>query len=126
MFTRTLPVPETEKQNENYTPEQVEKQVDERGFFLYEWISPDELRMTLERDYLRIVRKSSIPLAIITAIAGFIGFAGGPIGTIVAILFILGIFYGIIGLILALQFFYRSYLYTRGANVVITNNHYVS
>lgn len=126
MLTRTLPNPETKTQDIANTPEQIEKQVDERGFFLYEWISPDELRMTLERDYLRIVRKSSIPLAIITAIAGFIGFAGGPIGTIIAILITLGAFYSIIGLILALQFFYRSYLYTRGANVVITDNHYVS
>lgn len=126
MLTRTLPPSETKIQGEINTPEQVEKQVDERWFFLYEWISPDELRMTLERDYLRIVRKSSIPLAIITAIAGFIGFAWGPIGTIIAILITLGIFYSIIGIILALQFFYRSYLYTRGANVIITDNHYVS
>lgn len=89
MLTRTLPSPEIEIQNQIDTPEYVEKQVEERGFHLYEWISSDELRMTLERDYLQIVRKSSIPLAIITAIAGFIGFAGGPIGTIIAILLIL-------------------------------------
>ena len=66
MLTRTLPLPEEQ------TPEIIQNQVDERGFYLYEWISPDELRMTLERDYLSIVRWASIPLAIITAIAGFI------------------------------------------------------
>ena len=66
MLTRTLPLPEEQ------TPEIIRDQVDERGFYLYEWISPDELRMTLERDYLTIVRWASIPLAIITAIAGFI------------------------------------------------------
>lgn len=58
------------------TPQIIQEQVDERGFYLYEWISSDELRMTLEKDYLNIVRVSSIPLAIVTAIAGFIGFAG--------------------------------------------------
>lgn len=126
MFTRTLPSPEIEIQNQIDTPEYVEKQVDERGFHLYEWISSDELRMTLERDYLQIVRWASFPLAIITAIAGFIGLAAGPIGTILAILAVLGAFYLIIGIILSIQFFYRSYLYTRGANVVITDHHYVS
>jgi len=82
--------------------------------------------MTLERDYLNIVKSASMPLAIITAIAGLIGFSGGIIGTIFAVLGVLGVFYLVVGLILAIKFFYRSYLYTRGANVVITDNHYVS
>ena len=123
MLTRTLPLPEEQKTESLQT---VSETVKERGFYLYEWISSDELRMTLERDYLQIVRWASIPLAIITIIAGFIGFAMGPIGTILAVLGVLGVFYLIIGLILSIQFFYRSYLYTRGANVVITDNHFVS
>jgi hypothetical protein len=120
MLTHTLTLPEEQ------TPEIIRDQVDERGFYLYEWISPDELRMTLERDYLSIVRWASIPLAIITAIAGFIWFAGGIFGTILAVLGVLGIFYLIIGLILWIRFLHRSYLYTRGANVVITDDHFVS
>ncbi len=120
MLTRTLSLPEEQ------TPEIIRDQVDERGFYLYEWISPDELRMTLERDYLSIVRWASIPLAIITAIAGFIWFAGGIFWTIIAVLGVLGIFYLIIGLILWIRFLHRSYLYTRGANVVITDDHFVS
>lgn len=51
MLTRTR---ETHKQQ---TPETITKAVDERGFYLYEWISPEELRMTLDNDYLWIVRK---------------------------------------------------------------------
>ena len=108
------------------TPQIIQEQVDERGFYLYEWISSDELRMTLEKDYLNIVRVSSIPLAIVTAIAGFIGFAGWIPGTIIAILWVLVIFYGIVWLILTIKFLKRSYIYTRWANVVITDNHYVS
>lgn len=123
MLTRTLPLPEKQKTENIQT---ISKTVKERGFYLYEWISSDELRMTLERDYLNIVRWASIPLAVICAIAGFIGFAGWPIGTILAVLGVLGIFYLIIGLILSIQFFYRSYLYTRGANVVITDDYFVS
>ncbi len=124
MLTRTLPLPE--KKQETKSIQAISETVKERGFYLYEWISSDELRMTLERDYLQIVRWASIPLAIITIIAGLIGFAAGPIGTILAVLGVLGIFYLIVGFILSLQFFYRSYLYTRGANVVITDNHFVS
>jgi hypothetical protein len=72
MLTRTLPTPET---NTTENIQEIAKTVKDRGFYLYEWISPDELRMTLERDYLQIVRWASIPLAVISAIAGFIGFA---------------------------------------------------
>lgn len=120
MLTRTLPPIEEQ------TPEIIKAQVDERGFYLYEWISPEELRMTLEKDYLNIVKWASMPLAIITAIAGFIGFSGGVLGTIFAVLGVLGVFYLMVGLILFIRFLHRSYLYTRGADVVITDNHYVS
>ena len=123
MLTQTLPLQESGR---IITPENIQQTVDERGFYLYEWISSDELRMTLERDYLNIVKSASIPLAIVTAIAGFIGFSGGIIGTILAVIGVLGVFYCIIGVILAIKFLYRSYLYTRGANVVITDDHYVS
>lgn len=120
MLTRTIPI--TEEQS----PEMIKDQVEERWFYLYEWISSDELRMTLERDYLNIVKWASIPLAIITGIAGLIGFTWGPIGTIIAVLVVLWIFYSIVSFILFFQFLHRSYLYTRWANVVITDNHFVS
>lgn len=123
--TRTLPDSGFWEETDITTPPSIEKTVNERGFYLYEWISPDELRMTLERDYLQIVRWASIPLAIITGIAGFLGFAGGVIGSIVAIIMILSVFYGIVAIILGIRFLHRSYLYTRGANVVITDSHFV-
>ncbi len=125
MLTRTLPSPQTSGPPIN-NPEQIEKTVDERGFYLYEWISPDELRMTGERDYLRIVKWASIPLAIITVIAGFIGSTGGIFGAIIAIFWVLAVFYVFVFLGLFIVFLKRAYLYTRSANVVITDNHYVS
>ncbi len=126
MLTRTLPQEETKPIKNIKSSDFIAKQVDERGFYLYEWISSDELRITLERDYLTIVRWASIPLAVITAIAGFIGFAGWPIGTILAALMVLGIFYFFVAIVLSVKFMYYSYLYTRGANVVMTDHHYVS
>ncbi len=122
MLTRTLPV---EKIEEESPKEQAQKSVEEKGFALYEWISPDELSMTIKRDYLRIVRGASIPLAVITAIAGFIGFAWGPIGTILAVLMILGIFYGIVFFILFVKLLRRAYGYSRMADIIMTDEHYI-
>ena len=73
MLTRTLPSPEVIPEENTESPEFIEQQVDERGFYLYEWISPDELRMSVLADYLSIIRAASTPLAIVTLIAGFIG-----------------------------------------------------
>jgi hypothetical protein len=54
MLTRTLPSPEIHEDTES--PEFIEEKVDERGFYLYEWISPEELRMSVQSDYLSIIR----------------------------------------------------------------------
>ncbi len=123
MLTRTLPSPEKIIEE---TPEFIEEKVDERGFYLYEWISPDELRMSVKADYLGIIRASSIPLAIITLIAGFLGFSGGIPGVILAVIGVLGIFYSMVLGILIIKMIRKSYLYTRWADVVITDKHYVS
>ncbi len=74
MITRTLLSPDIQKDRE--TPQFIEEKVDERGFYLYEWISPEELRMSVQSDYLGIIRFASMPLAVITCIAGLIGYTG--------------------------------------------------
>ena len=43
-----------------------------------------------------------------------------------AILGVLAVFYTIVLVILIAKMIHKSYLYTRGANVVITDEHYVS
>ncbi|MFZ2256236.1 MAG: hypothetical protein WAW59_00215 [Patescibacteria group bacterium] len=68
MLTRTLPSPETIPVENTESPEFIEEKVDERGFYLYEWISPDELRMSVQADYLSIIRAASMPLAVVTLI----------------------------------------------------------
>ena len=125
MLTRTLPSP-SEPIDQKSTIHDIESKVDERGFYLYEWISPDELRMSVLGDYLSIIQKSSMPLAIVTLIAGLIGFGWGIPGALIAIFWVLVIFYAIVVFILIMKMFQKSYLYTRGANVVITDKHYVS
>ncbi len=136
MLTRTLPSPENQSPQPHWSrgsetentesPEFIEQQVDERGFYLYEWISPAELRLSVQSDYLSIIRASSMPLAIMTLIAGFIWLSGGIIWVTLAILWLLGIFYTLVVVILIVKMLRKSYLYTRGGNVVITDNHYVS
>lgn len=122
MLTRTLPNPEVE----TITPkEQAEKSVNEKWFALYEWISPDELSLTIKRDYLKIVRWSSIPLAVITAIAWFIWFAWGVLGTILAVLVVLWVFYSIVFAVLFISLLRRAYSYTRMADIVMTDDHYI-
>lgn len=122
MLTRTRTVEEPILESPK---EQAQKSVKEKGFALYEWISPDELSMTVKRDYLRIVRWSSIPLAVITAIFGFIGFAGGPLWTILAVIGILGIFYAIVFFILFVKLLRRAYGYSRMADIIMTDEHYI-
>ena len=74
MLTRTLPSASEPTDHES-TIHEIESKVDERGFYLYEWISPDELRMSVKDDYLSIIQTASMPLAIVTAISGFLGYA---------------------------------------------------
>ncbi len=126
MRTRTRKIPNQKPQSSKEIFKEISEKVDERGFYLYEWISPDELKQSVKADYLSIVQKSSIPLAIITVIAGFMGVLWGIAGIFWSILTVLGIFYGIVALILIAKMFYRSYLYSRWANVVITDDHYIS
>ncbi len=123
MFTRTLPSPDTDIIE---TRDDIEQKVDERWYYLYEWISSDELRMSVLSDYLAIIRAWSTPLAIITVIAGIIGFAGGVIGTLITVLGVLGFFYLCVLAVLIMKMIYKSYLYTRGGNLVITDDHYIS
>lgn len=127
MLTRTLG---EEKISLTPTTETIQteitKQVDERGFYLYEWITPDELRKSVQSDYLSIIQAASIPLAVVTFIAGIIGLTGWVLWVLIGIIGVLVVFYLIVGIILIVKSLRKSYLYTRWADVVITDNHYIS
>ena len=126
MLTRTIPSQFEEQITKEYTTQEIEEQVDERGFYLHEWISPDELRMSVQADYLNIIRKSSMPLAIVTLIFWFLWLTGGILGIIISIFWVLAVFYVVILFILIGKMLYKSYLYTKWADLIITDTHYVS
>ncbi len=126
MLTRTLPSQFEREITQEYTTQEIEQQVDERWFYLHEWISPDELRMSVQADYLSIIRKSSMPLAVITLIFWFLGLWAGTLGVIMAVFWVLALFYSVVLFILILKMFYKAYLYTKWGDLIITDNHYVS
>jgi hypothetical protein len=106
---------------------EIKEQVDERGFYLYDWITPDELRMSVQADYLRVVKSASIPLAVVSFVMGMIGLIfAGFLWVFWLVLATLWIFYTLVFFYLVLKMLQRSYLYTRWADVIITDNHYVS
>lgn len=107
--------------------EEIQTTVDERGFYLYEWISREELKMSIRADYLNIATKSSIPLAIVTFVMGVIGFALGNItGIILAIFGILFFFYLFVGIFLIFKMLQKWSMYSRIANVIFTDNHLIT
>ena len=128
MLVKTLP-PNTFKEQEvkESTLTEINNQVDERGFYLYDWISPDELRMSVQADYLSVVKKSSIPLAVVTFFMGLLGLGiWWFLWVFWLVMLTLWVFYTIVFFYLIAKMIRRSYLYTRGADVIITDNHYVS
>lgn len=128
MRVKTLPQADTiiTQSTKSSIQETIQKSVDERGFYLYEWISREEFRKSIQSDYLTITRYTSIPLAILTFIAGLIGAIAGPMGIIGAALLILIIFASIVSILLIAQAVRKSYLYARGADIIITDDHYIS
>ena len=64
-----------EEQSSKITlPPEIQKIVDERGFYLYEWISLEELRLTMECDYLSGIQKTSKLLFVFMIIVAILGF----------------------------------------------------
>ena len=95
-------------------PKAVQKDITERWFHLYKWISPDEVKLSIERDFLKTLKFIWIPLWIISIILGFL--------TIVW--FFVSIFIGIFFMFLYLLFLsiHRSRLLTKSAFVVMTDS----
>lgn len=127
MKVRTIEEAQSPKTGDPVIQREISEQVNERWFYLYEWISPEELRMSVQADYLSVVKKASIPLAVITCIMWFLGLAiGWIIGIFWLILLTLWVFYTFVFFYLVLRMLHRAYQYTRWADVIITDDHYVT
>lgn len=76
-----------EKNEKNITPimTEIEKSLDEKGFYLYEWLSKESLKNSIKLDYYSIMNKTLVPLVIISFIAGVIGYFLGALGSIISV-----------------------------------------
>ncbi len=115
MFTRTRKSSEADitPQVLNF-PKKVQEDISDRGFHLYKWISPEEVKLSVERDFLRVIKKIWLPLAVISIVFGLIT----PY-----------LFFGIVFLWVFLMFLYlgflsirRSSLLSKSAFVVLTDS----
>ena len=116
MFTRTRDTQETVPQVLR-VPKNISKDIEERGFHLYKWISPDEVKLSIERDFLRVLKVLGLPLAIMSVLFAF--FSG-----LNPIVFFFTIFVGVNIMFIYLLFLSikRSRLLSKSAFVVMTDS----
>lgn len=100
-----------------HIPKKIQEDINDRGFHLYKWISPDEVKLSIERDFLWVLKVIWIPLAVISVSAAFL--SGLNI-----FVFFTTIFFGIWLMFLYLLFLSikRSRLLSKSAFVVMTNS----
>ena len=98
-------------------PKKIQQDINNRGFHLYKWISPDEVKLSIERDFLWVLKFSGIPLAIIAVLVGLIS------GLNILVFFVT-IFFGIGLMFLYLLYLslHRSRLLSKSAFVVMTDS----
>ncbi len=101
-------------------PENIQNNIKERWFHLYNWISPSEIKASIQRDYLKILSKVWIWIwgaAIIWAlITGWLT----PISLWI-FFWILALSYGVILAYLSIISLKRSITLTNAANIVLTD-----
>ncbi len=98
-------------------PKKIQQDIIERGFHLYTWISPDEVKLSIERDFLKVLRIIGIPLAIISIIVAI--FSWGNVWAFFFVLFVgIAMMFTYL-LILSLQ---RSILLSKSAFVILTDS----
>lgn len=95
-------------------PQFIKEDIEDRGFHLYNWIDPEEVRLSVERDFLKILKYTWAPLWIIAIIAGLL----------TVIWFFVVIFFGVFLMMLYLLFLSlkRSRLLTKSSFVVLTDS----
>lgn len=103
-------------------PDNIQSDISTRGFHLYEWISPSEFMITIQRDYLSIMDRYIFPMAVISSIFATIGmFVGGTAAAFGGLFLSIGFIYPLIFLVLIVKSIRRSFLFNHVANVVFTD-----
>ncbi len=112
-----------EEKNLNFSlPSHISEEVNNKGFYLYEWISPKDVKLSIERDFLKLLNVIWIPLAIV-AIVLWIMFYGDIILMIGLFLLIVWSFIGVLFLYLLFSSIRKSILLSKSAFVVLTDSY---
>jgi len=103
----------------------IEKDLKEKGFSLYNWISFDELRESVNLDYLYILNKINIFFWILFVLAGIIDFYSyrETWTTLYLFVYVLLIGYFFVFLWMIIQMLIKSSLFIKITNVVFTDTH---
>ncbi len=98
-------------------PKSIQDDIMDKWFHLYKWISPDEVKLSIERDFLHTISKIGIPLAVISVLAWLISGLN---------IFIFFVTIALWVLLMFLYLFYlsirRSSLLSKSAFVVMTDS----
>ena len=100
-----------------YINPEILKQIEEKGFSVYNYISLKELLLTVQRDYLGVISKLNIPFAIITIVLGIISYASNNFWPVAMFLLIA---YTLIFIYLFFKLIKVTYYYFIVADVVYT------
>jgi len=103
----------------DYINTEIEKEISEKWFAVYNYISLKELFLTVQRDYLNILSKINLPFWIITIILWVIWYIWNSFSLFFWFLFLV---YLIIFGILAVKLVFRAYYFMQITDVVYTEN----
>lgn len=126
MFTKTI---NQKKENDllaNHSlsiPENIKTTINERWFYLYEWIWVNDLKLSIERDFLKYMNILGLPLAIIVLIPSVIFIYAIWILFLPFFflwLFLINFFLLVFLAILSIK---RSFILSKNAYVLLTDSH---
>jgi len=104
-------------------PEDILNSINERWFYLYEWIWVKDVKNSIERDFLKYIKNFWIILAVILIIpSAILFFAIWPLFIVffLLLLWIINLIFIVILTILAIK---RSHILRKNANVLLTNSY---
>ena len=107
------------RKKSKYLSDEIQEEVDEKWFSVYNYISLEELILTTRKDFLEILVYISTPFAIVTVILWMFAFFWSWFLFFFVFLFFV---YFIIFLIVFFKLIYKTYLFLKISDVVYTKN----
>lgn len=100
-----------------YINENIKKEVLEKGFSIYNYISLKELLFTINKDYLDAILKLNSLLFVLFLVFSYISFESGDFSILIGFLFAT---YGFIFIYLVAKLFYRTSKFSQITNILYT------